>query len=123
MGGAYQKKPDTQIIPTICAMCGPGPGCGITAIVRDGKFVGVEGMPEAPTSQGRCCPKAYGAPQWVYSPQRLRHPLKRVGKRGEGKFQRIGWDEALELIADRLSRQKERYGPESLEVLPKSKTL
>jgi anaerobic selenocysteine-containing dehydrogenase len=92
-------------------------GCGIYAIVRDGKFVGIEGMKEAPTNQGRLCPKAYAAPQWVYSPQRLKHPLKRVGQRGEGKFQRISWDEALDIIADKLTQQKEKFGPESLGIL------
>jgi anaerobic selenocysteine-containing dehydrogenase len=112
-----QEKSEEQIIPTFCAMCGPSMGCGIYAIVRDGRFVGVEGMQEAPTSQGRLCPKAYAAPQWVYSPQRLKHPLKRVGQRGEGKFQRIGWDEALDIIADKLTQQKEKFGPESLGIL------
>jgi anaerobic selenocysteine-containing dehydrogenase len=112
-----REKSKETIIPTFCAMCGPSMGCGIYAMVREGRFVGVEGMQEAPTNQGRCCPKAYAAPQWVYSPQRLKHPLKRVGQRGEGKFQRIGWDEALDLIADRLTQQKEKFGPESLGIL------
>ena len=57
-------------IPTFCAMCGPSMGCGINAIVRDGRFVRIEGMKEAPRNQGRNCPKAHAAPQWVYSPQR-----------------------------------------------------
>jgi anaerobic selenocysteine-containing dehydrogenase len=53
----------------------------------------------------------------VYSPDRLKHPLKRVGKKGEGKFQKISWDEALNIIADTLKQQKEKYGPESLAIL------
>ncbi len=114
---ALSQQSEERIIPTFCAMCGPGMGCGINAIVRDGRFVGVEGMQEAPSSQGRCCPKAYAAPQWVYSPQRLKHPLKRVGQRGEGKFQKIGWDEALDIIAAKLTEQKEEFGPESLGIL------
>jgi anaerobic selenocysteine-containing dehydrogenase len=117
ISSANEAKLEGQAIPTICAMCGPGPGCGIVALVRDGRFMGVEGMREAPTNQGRCCPKAYAAPQWVYSPERLKHPLKRVGARGEGKFQRIGWDEALEIIAGELAQQKEKFGPESLGIL------
>jgi anaerobic selenocysteine-containing dehydrogenase len=112
-----QEKSEEKVIPTFCAMCGPSMGCGIYAIVRGGRFVGVEGMPEAPTNQGRLCPKAYAAPQWVYSQQRLKHPLKRVGQRGEGKFQRIGWDEALDIIASKLTQQKEKFGPESLGIL------
>jgi anaerobic selenocysteine-containing dehydrogenase len=55
--------------------------------------------------------------QWVYSPQRLRYPLKRVGEKGEGKFERITWDEALEIIASKLTELKEKYGPESLAIL------
>ena len=60
---------------------------------------------------------AYSAPEWVYSPNRLKYPLKRVGERGEGKFERITWDEAITLIADKLKEQKKKYGPESLAVL------
>ncbi len=63
------------------------------------------------------CAKAHAAPQWVYSPERLKYPLKRVGAKGEGKFQRITWDEAVSLIADKLKEQKARYGPESLGIL------
>jgi anaerobic selenocysteine-containing dehydrogenase len=98
-------------------MCGPGPGCGIYAIVKNGRFMGIEGMKESPLNGGRNCPKAHAAPQWVYSPQRLRAPLKRRGTRGEGKFERITWDEALDIIAHKLKEQKKKYGPESLAIL------
>jgi anaerobic selenocysteine-containing dehydrogenase len=106
-----------KAIPTFCAMCGPGLGCGIYAFVRNGRFTRVEGMRESPLNRGRICAKAHAAPQWVYSPQRLKYPLKRTGKRGEGKFQRITWDQAIDLIAERLTEQKKRYGPESLAIL------
>lgn len=92
-------------------------GCGIYAIVRNGRFVRVEGMKEAPTNNGRLCAKAHAAPQWVYSPQRLKYPLKRAGVKGEGKFQRITWDQALQTIAAKLKEQKAKYGPESLAIL------
>ena len=108
---------EERAVPTFCAMCGPSMGCGIYAIVRNGKFVRVEGMKEAPTNNGRLCAKAHAAPQWVYSPQRLKYPLKRVGQKGEGKFERIGWDQALETIAAKLKEQKAKYGPESLAIL------
>jgi anaerobic selenocysteine-containing dehydrogenase len=106
-----------KAIPTFCAMCGPGLGCGIYAYVRDGRFTRVEGMKESPINGGRICAKAHAAPQWVYSPERLRYPLKRIGGKGEGKFARVSWDEALEIIASRLKDQKQRYGPESLAIL------
>jgi anaerobic selenocysteine-containing dehydrogenase len=117
---AAEAKPslvEEKAIPTMCAMCGPSMGCGIYAIVRNGRFVGIEGMKEAPLNRGKNCPKAHAAPQWVYSPQRLRYPMKRTGLRGEGKFQRISWDEALDIISSKLKEQKEKYGPESLAIL------
>ena len=98
-------------------MCGPGLGCGIYAFVKKGRFTRVEGMRESPLNEGRICAKAHAAPQWVYSPQRLRYPLKRVGAKGEGRFERISWDEALDLIAAKLKEQKQKYGPESLAIL------
>ena len=111
------RKPLEKVVPTFCAMCGPSAGCGIYAIVRDGKFVGVEGMKECPINNGRLCAKAHAAPQWVYSEQRLKYPLRRVGKKGEGKFERISWNDALDTIAARLKEHKVKYGPESLAVL------
>lgn len=106
-----------RFVSTLCGMCGPGPACGIYALVSEGRFIGVEGMKEAPLNRGKLCPKAHAAPQWVYSPQRLQYPLKRAGARGEGKFKRIGWDEALNIIADKLKEQKKEFGPESLAIL------
>jgi anaerobic selenocysteine-containing dehydrogenase len=85
--------------------------------VQNGRFTRVEGMKECPLNGGRLCAKAHAAPQWVYSPQRLKYPMKRIGRKGEGKFQRISWDQALDLIAGRLKEQKEKYGPESLAIL------
>lgn len=114
---AEQATQDAQLIPTFCAMCGPSSGCGIMAKVVDGKFVGIEPFPECPTNNGKNCPKAHAAPQWVYSPERLRYPMKRVGEKGEGKFERITWDEAITLIATRLTELKEEYGPESLGIV------
>lgn len=111
------RKNGEKAIPTMCGMCGPSTGCGIYAIVKNGRFIGIEGMKESPLNQGRNCPKAHAAPQWVYSPQRLRTPLKRVGKKGEGKFEKITWNEALGIIAEKLKEQKKKYGPESLAIL------
>jgi len=94
-------------------MCGPSAGAGSRPSCATASFVSVRGLKEA-SSRGQLCAKAHGAPQWVYSPQRLRTPLRRVGAKGEGKFEPISWDEALDIIAAKLKEQKERYGPESL---------
>ena len=114
---AHPRELGEQIIPTFCSLCGPSLGCGINCYVKNGKLVRITGMKESPLNKGKLCAKAFASMQWVHSPQRLRYPLKRVGEKGEGRFERITWDEALDMIADKLKEQKERYGPESLAVL------
>lgn len=114
---AQEQAGEVKLVPTFCAMCGPSSGCGVMAKVVDGKFVGIEPFPECPTNNGKNCPKAHAAPQWVYSPDRIKYPMKRVGEKGEGKFERISWDEAIQLIADKLLELKEKHGPESLGIL------
>lgn len=109
-----------DVVPTVCGMCGPGGpggGCGIYAFTKNGRFLRVAGMDESPNNRGALCAKAHAAPQWVASPDRLTHPLRRIGKKGEGRFEKISWDAAIAQIAEVLLRQKERYGPESLAVL------
>lgn len=108
---------DEKRIQTFCSLCGPMMGCGLNCYVKNGRLVRIEGMKESPINNGKLCAKAYASMQWLYSPQRLKYPLKRVGKKGEGKFERITWDEALDIIADKLQQQKDKYGPESLAVL------
>jgi anaerobic selenocysteine-containing dehydrogenase len=117
------EKGGERMIPTFCSLCGPTMGCGLNCYVEDGMLVRVEGMKESPVNNGKLCPKAYASVQWLYSPQRLKYPLKRVGEKGEGKFTRITWDEALDIIAGNLREQKEKYGPESLAILsPQART-
>ncbi len=112
------------VVPTVCGMCGPGGpggGCGIYAFVKHGRFIKVAGMDESPVNRGAVCAKGHAAPQWVYSADRLTHPLRRVGPKGEGSFEKINWDEAIDLIADVLTRQKTKYGAESLAILSPAK--
>jgi anaerobic selenocysteine-containing dehydrogenase len=113
-----------EVIPTVCGMCGPGGpggGCSIYAFAKDGRFLRVSGMDESPVNKGAICAKGHAAPQWVYSPDRLTHPLKRVGKKGDGKFEKISWDAAIDFMAEVLTRQKEKYGAESLAILSPAK--
>ena len=98
------------------ARTGPGchEGCGVLLYVKDGKLVKVEGDSDFPLSQGRLCPRCLALTQVVYHPDRLKYPLKRVGERGEGKWQRITWEEACETIAQKLNEIKREHGPESV---------
>ena len=114
------RKAGETVVPTVCGMCGPGGpggGCGIYAFVRDGRFVKVAGMDESPVNRGAICAKGHAAPQWVYSPDRLTHPLRRIGRKGEGRFEKITWDDAIAQIAQTMQKQKAQYGPESMAML------
>ena len=95
---------------------GPGThgGCGVLLYEKDGKLVKVEGDPECPFNQGRACVKTLSLPRFIDHPQRLKYPLKRVGERGENKWERISWDEALDTIVDEFNRMKDSYGAESV---------
>lgn len=83
---------------------------------QNNKVVKVEGMLEHPDSRGTLCEKGLAAKEILYTPDRLKHPLKRLGKRGEGRWKTITWDEALETIALRLKEIKETYGPEAVDL-------
>jgi anaerobic selenocysteine-containing dehydrogenase len=76
--------------------------CALLVTVEDGVATEVKGDPEHPTTAGVLCTKVSRYVERTYHPDRLLHPLRRVGKKGEGKFERISWDEALEAIAARL---------------------
>ena len=109
-------QPGERAVRTTAWSPGPGchGGCGLYAIVKDGRLVKIEGDPDHPWNQGRLCPRALAMVQYVYHPQRLTHPLKRVGERGEGKFKRISWDEAFDIIVKKLTEIREKYGAESV---------
>jgi anaerobic selenocysteine-containing dehydrogenase len=114
---AEAKKGGETVVPTFCGMCGPSESCGVYAFVKNGRFTKVAGMKESPVNKGALCAKGHAAPQWVYSPDRLKHPLQRTGRKGEGRFHKISWDEAIKIIADKIMSQKEKYGPETLAML------
>ena len=100
------------LVPTICFNCESA--CGLLAYV-DKQTYGIrkfEGNPEHPGSRGRNCAKGPATHNQTYDPERILHPLKRVGARGEGKWKRISWDEAIQDIAGRMreSRARRRDG-------------
>jgi anaerobic selenocysteine-containing dehydrogenase len=86
-------------------------GCGILVHVVNGKAVKLEGDPDCPNNEGKLCPKGRAGLDLLYHPDRLKYPLKRRGVRGEGKWGRISWDQALDEISEKLKAIRERYGP------------
>lgn len=102
-------------VPTVCAQCMGG--CGILARVIDGWAVNIVGNPLHPVSRGTLCPKGIAGLQGLYDPDRIRSPLKRMGKRGEGKWQPISWDEAFQLVTGHLKDLKQKGEPHGLVVL------
>ncbi|MGB0583280.1 MAG: molybdopterin-dependent oxidoreductase, partial [Limisphaerales bacterium] len=99
-----------KAIPTICFGCTTH--CGVIGWVQDGVVRKIEGNPLDPNSKGNICSKAQGMISYTYYPERLLYPLRRVGKRGEGKWKQITWEEALTEIADRMRPLRENGVPE-----------
>ncbi len=82
-------------------------------VIRDGEHP-ADGLLPTSQRQFRPCPKGYSMARQIYDPARVIHPMKRIGRRGEGKFEKISWDEALDTIAEKLLETKEKYGPYSI---------
>jgi anaerobic selenocysteine-containing dehydrogenase len=110
------KRGNRKIVRTTTWSAGPGchGGCGVLAHIEDGELVKIEGDADHPWNQGRLCARCLAMTQYVNHPDRLTHPLKRVGERGEGRWQEISWDEAFDLIEERLGIIREEFGPESV---------
>src|SRR5512141_2061132 len=106
-------KQTTDRIQGYCALCVSR--CGATAVIENGRFVALEPDPSHPTGKAICA-KGRAAPELVYHPDRLLYPLKRTRPKGDPDpgWQRIGWDEALDLAATRLRDLAAQHGPESV---------
>jgi anaerobic selenocysteine-containing dehydrogenase len=101
-----------KIVKTVCSACYGG--CGVIAHIKDGKVIKIKGDPDHPNNKGELCPKGVAGIELLYHPDRLNYPLKRAGGRGEGKWDRISWDEALDTIAQKLNEFREQDGPQSI---------
>jgi anaerobic selenocysteine-containing dehydrogenase len=97
---------------TFCRICEPL--CGMVATVEDGKLVSLRADKDNPHSKGFCCAKGVAMAEVQNDPDRILHPMKRVG--GPGEFERVTWEEALGDIAQRFRALRERYGPKSIAV-------
>ncbi|HEX9190286.1 MAG TPA: molybdopterin-dependent oxidoreductase, partial [Vicinamibacteria bacterium] len=92
--------------------------CVMTVDVEDGRAVAIGGDPDHRFTQGFLCAKVNRYLERVYSPERVLHPMRRAGRKGEGRLERISWDEALDTVAGRLREVAAAFGPQA--VLPYS---
>ena len=102
----------TQEFKAACRGCHGG--CIHILTVEDGKVTRVRPDPEGPLNNGHACTKGITIIEQMYHPDRLLHPLKRIGERGSGKWEQISWDEALDTIAEKLTSLSGQYGPETI---------
>jgi len=99
-------------VPSMCEMCVWR--CGLLAKVKNNRVVKLEGNPDHSHSRGKLCPRGQAGLMNTYDPDRVLTPLIRVGKRGEGLFRPTSWDEALDIVASKMSEIKNTYGPEAM---------
>jgi anaerobic selenocysteine-containing dehydrogenase len=102
-----------MIVKTYCARMDHG-GCGILVHVEDGKITKIEGDPKSPLNMGTICAKGLAQAERLNHPDRLKYPMKRVGEKGEGKWSRISWNEALDTIAEKLKETISRDTPKAI---------
>lgn len=88
--------------------------CSLIAEIQDGLMVDIKGNPNHPVTRGHACVKGNLYREYLYQPNRILHPMKRVGKRAEGKWERISWDEAFKYTAKRLQKVIDKYGGEAI---------
>ena len=114
-----ERTPDT-VVPGGCNICFNC--CPTQYHLKDGKVIRVTGNEDDPQWKGKVCPKSQFLLQLHNSPDRLTQPLKRVGERGEGKFEPITWDQALDEIAAKLEAVRAEHGPEALAIFAGTRT-
>ena len=90
-----------MIVKTFCARMDHG-GCGLLLEVENGKIIRVKGDPDCSLNRGTICAKGIAQIERLAHPERLRHPLRRIGAKGGGRWEKISWDEALALLAEKF---------------------
>jgi anaerobic selenocysteine-containing dehydrogenase len=88
--------------------------CSLDVRVAEGRVTALEGSWTNPVTEGYICAKVRRFPERIYGSDRLLHPMRRVGRKGEGRFERVSWDEALDEIAGRLGEVRRDHGGEAI---------
>ncbi|GMQ75161.1 MAG: hypothetical protein BMS9Abin01_0406 [Gammaproteobacteria bacterium] len=107
---SYLTGQERQAIPTACWQCVTR--CAAIGYVEDGRLVKIGPQPKSIRTEGFMCAKGQAGVNQVYDPDRVLYPMKRAGKRGEGKWKRISWDEALTEVSARLKKLRDDGQPE-----------
>ena len=100
------------MIKSHCRMCHGG--CGVLVYTKNGRVAKIAGDPDCPINHGTLCSKGLASARLAYHPDRLTYPVRRIGSKGSGKWERISWDEALDTIAEKMLDYKNRLGAESI---------
>ncbi|GAA4095138.1 molybdopterin-dependent oxidoreductase [Nocardioides kongjuensis] len=98
----------------VCNLCEAT--CGLLLTIEDGVVTGVRGNPDDPLSRGHICPKGVAIGDVHADPDRLRRPVRRIGRGEDARWEEIGWDEALDLVADGLARTVDEHGEDALAI-------
>jgi thiosulfate reductase/polysulfide reductase chain A len=102
----------TEVRKGACWFCYQN--CGVEVTVRGNSIERLVGDVSHPASKGHLCPRNFAWNEFHSHPDRLNYPQKREGKRGEGKWKKISWNQAMDEIAQKLKELKDKYGPESV---------
>lgn len=105
-------KSEDHVVVSLCGVCPAG--CAVQVYLKDGKIE--RQAPLIGHPQGTICPRGMAAKEIVYSPDRILYPQRRVGARGENKFERISWEEAYQVMVAKLHSIRDQYGPEAVSI-------
>jgi anaerobic selenocysteine-containing dehydrogenase len=103
----------SSVVQTACPLDCPD-ACTLSVTVQRGRIVEIDGSHKNPVTGGYICAKVRQFDQRVYGEDRLQYPAVRIGAKGQGKFKRVRWDEALDLVADRFGAAKKQHGGASI---------
>ncbi len=107
------KNIENGIVPSVCSLDCPDQ-CGLLVHKADGKIVKIEGDPDHPVTKGNICNKVRNMGERIYDSKRIKMPLKRIGKKGNGEFVPISWEEAIKTITTHWKKLISEEGPESI---------
>ena len=111
-GSGDWRPGEERVLPSLCMGCPAA--CGILVRVVEGRAVKVAGNPRHPVSRGALCPRGQALLQRLYNPDRVRGPLRRVGRRGGGDWEPVSWDDAIARVTTALREARKRGLPEAV---------